>query len=278
MKTHPLCLPSPLFSMLPFWQRCRSVLRHFATASALALLPLAAFAVCLDNDPDVGWDYEGSLADKYRIRMTLVFEGSSVTGSYFYASQLKDIKLRGSITDGRAIVLEELDAAGKVSARFTGNFVDVDPKGKFPGGKLACESIVGSWQKVGAKESLALYASMEGSTSGDQNHRYAVAGADDDKLVERNAQRFWQAVKQGDQKTVAALVVYPVKVSINGKNKRIRNAQELMQNYEQIFTQSYRDAILAALPHNMFARDKGIMLGRGVVWFGADGKAFALNN
>jgi hypothetical protein len=60
--------------------------------------------------------------------------------------------------------------------------------------------------------------------------------------------------------------------------KTIRNGEELMSRYGDIFSRPYQKAISEAMPRNMFARDQGIMLGRGEVWFGANGRVIALNN
>ena len=61
----------------------------------LFLLPAQAFAACSKNQPGWLWNYNGEMGGKYRIRMTLVFGPGEITGVYFYASQLKDIALRG---------------------------------------------------------------------------------------------------------------------------------------------------------------------------------------
>jgi hypothetical protein len=45
-----------------------------------------------------------------------------------------------------------------------------------------------------------------------------------------------------------------------------------------VFTPKFVEAILDSTPRYMFVRDEGAMLGSGWVWFGADGKATALNN
>jgi len=145
-------------------------------------------------------------------------------------------------------------------------------------GTLRCDVIVGSWHKIDAAQKLPVYLSLEDGAAGSLGHLYAIAGAQDDSLIHRNALRFWQAVTMGDKATVASLVDYPVKVHVAGALRTIRNRKELMSRYDAIFSPAYRKAISQAMPRNMFARDQGIMLGRGEVWFGADGRVIALNN
>jgi hypothetical protein len=105
---------------------------------------MLANGACTTNDKQWLWNYSGSIAEKYRIGMTLVLAGSTVSGSYFYASQLADIRLRGRIAQGTDIVLDELDAADKVVARFEGRFLTSDPSGRYQGDKLECEIILNS--------------------------------------------------------------------------------------------------------------------------------------
>jgi len=247
-------------------------------AVLLALMPAIAGAACIKNEPDWLWNYDGTLGGKYPVRMTLVFAGGDVTGMYFYASQLKDIPLRGRITNGTNLVLDELDGAGKVVARFEGNFLEQDPGGQFGDSKLECETIRGSWRKLDTNDALPVYLQMNNGTYGTLTNRYSVAGAEDDNLIHKNALRFWNAVKSGDKRTVASLVAYPIRAGVSGRKKRIKTPEEFIANYDGIFYPSYREAVLRSLPRNMFVRDQGIMLGNGQVWFGPDGKVIALNN
>lgn len=244
----------------------------------LMLFPLSSQSACIKNEPNWLRNYDGSLGEKYRVRMTLIFAGEEVRGLYFYASQLKDIQLKGRISDGTDILLDELDAAGNVVAHFEGKFPERDPRGRFGSSKLECETIVGSWRKVSSPESIPVYLSLESGTGGSLTNRYAPAGADDDSLIHRNVYRFWNAVRLGDKKAVAAAITYPISVHLPTGRKRLRSPTELIANYDDIFSPKYREAIASALPRNMFVRDQGIMLGSGEVWFGPDGKVITLNH
>jgi hypothetical protein len=115
----------------------------------------AASAACERNEPGYLWNFDGAIAEKYPVRMTLVFSGDTLEGVYTYRSQLRDIRLRGRIDGGKSVVLDELDAAGRITARFEGEFVTRDPKGRYGDSELACEVIVGSWGKVGSSERLS---------------------------------------------------------------------------------------------------------------------------
>jgi len=210
--------------------------------------------------------------------MTLELGSGDVKGVYFYATQLKDIHVNGELTDGSNLVLDEFDATGNVVARFEGTFPEHGPRGEWGGRRLECELIIGSWHKLNAVERLPFHLTLSSTNGGDLEHRYVAASALDDDLVDRNARRFWDAVKRGDKETVASLIHYPITVELASARRRIHSRKELVDSYDAIFSVAYRDAIGNALPRDMFARDQGIMLDDGIVWFGSDGRVKALNN
>jgi hypothetical protein len=258
----------------------RSLLKILAVLSIS--LPGSAFAACSHNDQNWLWNYEGTIGDKYRSGMTLVFGANNeVHGLYFYSTSFKDIKLTGKIINGTEIVLDELNAEGKVSARFEGHFPEHDPRpdsGPHFTGKLECEVIIGAWQKLDSPQKLPFLFAETNGTGGTLEHRYAVAGVSDDTIIDRSARRFWDAVRRGDKEEVASLVSYPITVTLPTGKRSMRGPKDLVANYDAIFSAKYRKAISDALPHNMFVRSEGVMLGNGEIWFEADGKVMALNN
>ena len=253
----------------------------FRTLAALLamLLPMHAQSACTWNEPGRIWDYTGSIDGKYPIRMSLVFGAGELNGVYVYASQLRDIRIRGNIGKDGSVRIDEYGADGRISARFTGRFPERDPQGRYGDSVLACEVLVGNWQMLdGKRAAMPFYLSAEGAISGRIDNRYGAIGATSNQAVHAPAEHFWRALKAGDRKAVAAEIRYPIKVTLNGKIKTLRNATELLAVYDAVFTPDYRKAIAAAIPRNMFVRDQGAMLGNGQVWFGANGKVIALNN
>jgi hypothetical protein len=254
---------------------------RFRTLTALLamLLPMHAQSACTWNEPGRIWDYTGSIDGKYPIRMSLVFGAGELNGVYVYASQLRDIRLRGNIGKDGSVRIDEYGSDGRISARFTGRFPERDPQGRYGDSVLACEVLVGNWQMLDGKRApLPFYLSAEGAISGKLSNRYGAIGATSNQAVHAPAEHFWRALKAGDRNAVAAEIRYPIKVSLNGKIKTLRNTAELLAVYDAVFTPDYRKAIAAAIPRNMFVRDEGAMLGNGQVWFGANGKVIALNN
>lgn len=244
----------------------------------LVIGPLPALAACSKTQPGWMWNYEGDMAGSNRIRMTLIFGDKDITGVYFYASQLRDIRLRGRMLDTTRVVLEEFDAAGAVSARFEAEFPDKDPGGKFGDSALQCEVMRGTWSKHDGANAMPVYLALEGGTVGSLVNRYAAIGVGNPETLHRNAQAFWLAVKRDDRKTAAALIRYPIRVDVATGRKRYTSAAQLLADYGLIFTPAFREEIAKGLPRNMFVRAEGAMLGSGQAWFGPDGKVIALNN
>jgi len=239
--------------------------------------PTAA-AACERNEPGYVWNYDGEIGGKYRARMSLVFSGPALEGVYFYASQLRDIRLRGRIDeDGQRVLLEELNPDGSVNARFEGEFPTRWPA-RYGESELQCEVITGRWSRTGAAGSQPFFFASESATAGSLKHRYGAIGVRDDEVVHRGAARFWRALEAGDRATVAAQVRYPIAVSLGGRSVRMKSSKEFLARYDELFHAEYREEILKGLPRNMFVRDQGAMLGSGSVWFGADGKVIAFGN
>ncbi|NHZ98740.1 hypothetical protein [Massilia sp. CCM 8734] len=234
-------------------------------AALLVGLPASAHGACAPGS-DTILNYRGQIDDKYKVAISLKFAGKSVTGDYYYASQRKNIALRGTVDGHLMIELEELDQKGEVSASF-----DLS-------GNAGCQTLLGTWRKRGAAGGMRVYVELENETSGELSHRYRIAGAENDERIHQGATRFWQAVKDGNRQLVAGSVHYPVSVRIKGRKTTLRSPADLLANYDAVFSKAYREAILNAVPHNMFANYKGIMLGSGHVWFNAEGDVMALNN
>jgi hypothetical protein len=234
-------------------------------ATLLLLLPASASAACTPSG-DTIFNYKGRIDDKYKVALSLKFAAGTVTGDYYYASQRKNIALRGTVDEKLIIKLDELDKKGDASASF-----DLSAN-------AGCQTLLGTWRKRGAASAMRVYVELDNETAGDLQHRYRIAGADDDALIHQSAQRFWQAVKDGKRQVVADSVHYPVSARVKGRKTTLRTPAELIEKYDAVFGKAYREAILDAVPHNMFANYKGIMLGNGQVWFNGDGAVMALNN
>jgi hypothetical protein len=79
--------------------------------------------------------------------------------------------------------------------------------------------------------------------------------------------RFQSALQSDDRQTIAALVAYPMLTSINRKRVRIRNQQELLDHFDDIFNAGVRCSILNAAEKDVWGNWQGFTVGEGAVWF-----------
>jgi hypothetical protein len=226
--------------------------------------------------PDAGTAiYSGNVGNS-AVRVALAPNTADVQGRYAYRISAIDIVLRGKIDpSGRNLELTEFDSTGRPSATFVGAFLESDA-GFANGSKLNCEVIVGMWKS--GERLLDFRLMMDTLSRHGLDHLYRGAGAEDDETVNRSAAAFRTAVIKNQRDTVARMINYPITTSVAGKRTKIPSAAMLLANYDAIFTSTYRVKIEGDVPRLMFARDQGIMLGDGEVWFDPKGRVIALNN
>jgi len=242
------------------------------TTAILIFLLLMTGSICRAQHQE-GWvdDYQGVLGN-HKIRISLIVVGSDVSGEYFYLRWLKNIPFKGKI-EGRKIVLNELDEKGKVVAVFDGHFPEYAPE--YLNEPIKFEVIEGEWFRPDGAERKRFRLVLEDSVGLMGDNRYSVAGFNDDKVVETAAQKFKNAVIVQDKRKVASLVNYPISVKIEDKTVVIKKREDFIKMYNKIFNRPIFDQIKESVPHNMFAKADGVMLGdHGEIWIGSiNGKA-----
>lgn len=75
-----------------------------------------------------------------------------------------------------------------------------------------------------------------------------------------------------DKKAVAAMVSYPFKTKVEGKDVTYEKASELEKAYDDVFTPRVLVAIKSQTYETLFANDMGVMIGNGEVWFSEIGE------
>ncbi|WP_394893309.1 hypothetical protein ACG873_17155 [Mesorhizobium sp. AaZ16] len=75
-----------------------------------------------------------------------------------------------------------------------------------------------------------------------------------------------KAVSAGDRKAVAAMVDYPITVSIGGKDVKIKSGKDFVAHYDHIFSEKIVMAVEKQTYAALFANDQGIMIGDGEIW------------
>ena len=77
---------------------------------------------------------------------------------------------------------------------------------------------------------------------------------------------YQKAVAEGDKEGVAALIDYPLAVTIDGKQTSIKDAADFVRNYDKIVTPAIASLIKAQKYSELMVNGKGVMFGSGETW------------
>lgn len=78
--------------------------------------------------------------------------------------------------------------------------------------------------------------------------------------------RLQQAVARDDADAVAALVSYPIEVSIDGETRTLADVEAFVRQYREIIDDEIRSAIESQRYADVLVNWQGVMLGDGQVW------------
>ena len=76
-------------------------------------------------------------------------------------------------------------------------------------------------------------------------------------------------MRSGDAETVAGLAEYPLTVKANGETYDVENAEDFVENFDDLVTPETRRAVGHQQYQDLFVNSDGVMLANGAVWIGA---------
>jgi len=88
----------------------------------------------------------------------------------------------------------------------------------------------------------------------------------DHKPYEAATRQFQQAVADHDALGVAALVQYPLDVTIDGRKTSVKDTAEFVRLYDKIVTTGIAAAITGTRYEDLMVSQRGIMFGAGEAW------------
>lgn len=123
---------------------------------------------------------------------------------------------------------------------------------------------------VAASSALASATSVPAAAESRDDAK-TVDDAIDDNLGDHQRYRtvidaLQKGVADNDAAAVAALVQYPIVVSIQGKKTTLKSDKQFIANYDQLMTPDIRKAIVGTRYADLFVNYKGVMFGRGQAW------------
>ncbi len=220
-------------------------------------------------------DYRGTLNGTTIIGLALLHgPDRELHGSYFYKRYLRDFPLKGKYIADREIELREYDDSGSVRGTFFLHFAETDPA--FTDQHLKEEVLVGTW--ASGSKTYPVHLSLADEIFVDEeSRRYESLGVTNKSEFEKEAEKFYFAVLQGDKRAALQQVQYPLLVFLGKKKLLVHSPSELLHNWNKIFTPEYVNCLRKGIPHDMFANYKGAMVGNGEIWFDEKGHVVTLN-
>lgn len=215
---------------------------------------------CESFNSDWHWTYRGDIAGQPG-GLTLVFDQANVAGELYFDSDYISIPLVGTL-DGRQLTLQN-DNGLMLHASFR------DKDAAYGDAKLDREVIVGNITSDAIANGHIRFK-MDHGSAGDLDAMYAIAGIDNDEMVDGFAQDFKDAVLNRDNEKVVAMVHYPLNTDFG----EIKDSGDFLLKYDEIFYPEFLAAFKKAIPKNMFSKGSGVMMGSDDnvfwIWIGGD--------
>lgn len=114
-------------------------------------------------------------------------------------------------------------------------------------------------------------ATKQAPSSGPSNefvNRCEVTGITSDARLFAFLRRIQRAVKSSDKQKISRMLNYPIQVNVEKHQKWINGPKEFLANYDLIFNETVKTAVLSQKEASLFCNQKGVMIGHGELWFG----------
>ncbi len=155
---------------------------------------------------------------------------------------------------------------------------------KDSGGEASADSENSSGGEAGAGSEAGLGSEKTDSENGTGTGSKAGTDREGGKIDQQVlfAEKIIRLVRQGKKELLADLIRYPIRAYVGNKEYNLKNADEFVQNYDQIANEGWKARLLTANSDEVMSNYMGYSIADGAVWFeiseGEEGKIFAINN
>ena len=99
--------------------------------------------------------------------------------------------------------------------------------------------------------------------------KYSLAGLDNESEVNAFFLNFQSAIVKHDKAKVAAMIDYPIDVTLStGNNLKIPNSVKLLKYYDHIFDKRFTNIISKKKTEELWANSQGVSTETGEIWLG----------
>ena len=198
-------------------------------------------------------DFEGTIG-KAKIQLSLYrFENGQIKGNYYYKKYENKIQLIGQITGNQIEITEYLNY--KPNGHFSGKVFTND-----------ADRFEGIWTDGSNTKSSEFKLTLQSICGNTYEHRYSdLYGTNDD--VENFIKHTKTSILKNDKEWIANHIKYPLKTTLNKtKPITIKDKKQLLDNFDFIFHQNFKDEIKLFSSYNLFCNYQGVMFGSGQIW------------
>ena len=175
----------------------------------------------LEIEPDFIWQYIGDF-DGGRVEMLLNFtEDNQISGFAFNFQNVREYQVSGCLEE-RTFTLWLLQEK-KVVGVIQGEFPTTDPRGNYSSSSaLTSDLMTGLLLEKGNSQSLPVYLRLSSGTYGTMEHRFQLAGTEEDNRILYASRQFINAVANNDRTQVIEMIRFPVEIWMNGAPAEVR--------------------------------------------------------
>jgi hypothetical protein len=234
---------------------------------------------------DWWWLYTGDVADQGVVDMLLNFtQSNEILGYYFDNEQVREYQVRGCV-EGRAFTIW-LYQDNNIEAVIRGEFPETDPRGHFSSSEaLKGDVIIGSITEKANPQSIPIYLKLLMGTAGTVEHRFGLAGVEDDTVILNAAQSFLAAVANDNRTQLVQMIQFPLEFQKDGRTIMIQTSDSLLSQYDVVFDDDFKARLAKTFPNYLIANSGNfigtiglsVYSGGGVI-FDDHGKITAISN
>lgn len=199
------------------------------------------------------WQYTGDIDGHGKVEMLLNFtEDNQILGFAFDFQNVREYQVSGCVEE--QVFTLWLQQDNNVDAIIRGEFPTTDPRGNYSSSSvLSFDVMTGSLLEKDNLESFPVYLRVSSGTFGTMDHRFQLAGTEDDDLILNASQQFISAVASNDRTQVIEMLRFPVEIWMNGARAEMRTPEMFLEYYNSIFGDGFKERLAITFPNYLRA-------------------------
>lgn len=239
----------------------------------------------LEIEPDWIWQYIGDIDGHGKVEMLLNFsEENQISGFAFDFQNVREYQVNGCLEE-RIFTLWLLQEK-KVVGVIRGDFPTTDPRGNHSSSSvLTSDLMTGLLMERHGPQNFPVYFRVSSGTYGTMEHRFQLAGTEDDDLILDASRQFINAVADNDRTQVIEMLRFPVAIEMGGARAEMRTPEMFLRYYNSIFGGGFKERLAITFPNYLMANAGNFVgtisqfiYGGGGLAFDESGKVISISN